>query len=487
MLDVFTRTLMRFHRDERGAALVIFIIVLIPILLLSAVGVDLGQAYIVKRQLRGAVDAAALTLGTLPQLSDADAQTKAEAYVHAHYPEKIGVLKAVDVARVDNTITVTATAEVETTFLRFAGYDVLTVKVEAEAIRKENKLEVVMALDNTGSMGINGKIQALRSAANTLVETLIGDDATSEAVKIGLVPFTSAVNVGSNYRGAEWLDENHPAAINFEIITQLPTNRSFFSLYNDMAALNPYAGWRGCVRARTTNDYDEDDTTPDTAYPDTLFSALLWPNEPSYSTNHYLPSEDTTDYLPYSQTPANLYYVIGPNGICPSAPIQPLTNVKATITTAISNMNASGQTAVPEGLAWGWRVISPTEPFTEGVPYTQDDTIKAIILMTDGQNEVYNFSAYGYPEDHLGSNTTTALNNKLTRICNNIKALKNENGEDAIKLYTIAFGNPPQNIVNLMKHCATEPGNFFNSPTNDDLKNAFESIAIGLNELRVSR
>jgi Flp pilus assembly protein TadG len=171
MLDVFTRTLKRFQRDERGAALVIFIIVLIPILLLSAVGVDLGQAYIVKRQLRGAVDAAALTLGTLPQLSDADAQTKAEAYVRAHYPEKIGVLKAVDVLRVDNTITVTATAEVETTFLRFAGYDVLTVKVKAEAIRKENKLEVVMALDNTGSMGVNGKIEALRSAANTLVDT----------------------------------------------------------------------------------------------------------------------------------------------------------------------------------------------------------------------------------------------------------------------------------------------------------------------------
>ncbi|MEJ2123962.1 MAG: hypothetical protein P8Y47_03905, partial [Alphaproteobacteria bacterium] len=151
------------------------------------------------------------------------------------------------------------------------------------------------------------------------------------------------------------------------------------------------------------------------------------------------------------------------------------------------NMTASGQTAVPEGLAWGWRVISPTVPFTEGVPYTQDDTIKAIILMTDGQNEVYNFSAYGYPADHLGSNTTQALNNKLTHISNNIKAIQNTNGDDAIRIYTIAFGDPPQNIVNLMKHCATEPGNFFNSPTNDDLKNAFESIAIGLNELRVSR
>jgi hypothetical protein len=179
--------------------------------------------------------------------------------------------------------------------------------------------------------------------------------------------------------------------------------------------------------------------------------------------------------------------VLGPNGFCPNAPIQPLTNVKSTITTAIGTMNASGQTAVPEGLAWGWRVISPTEPFVEGVPYTQDDTIKAIILMTDGQNEVYNFSAYGYPADHLGWNTTTALNEKLSRICSSIKSIQNANNEAAIRIYTIAFGNPPENIVTLMRQCATEPGNFFNSPTNDDLKNAFESIAIGLNELRVSR
>ncbi|MEJ2117798.1 MAG: pilus assembly protein TadG-related protein [Alphaproteobacteria bacterium] len=487
MLSVLSRTLLRFQRDERGAALAIFIILLVPILLLSAVGVDLGQAYIVKRQLRGAVDAAALTLGTLPQLNDADAQAKAEAYVRAHYPEKIGILRAVDVVRSDNTITVTATAEVETTFLRFAGYDVLIVKVEAEAVRKENKLEVVMALDNTGSMGANNKILALRSAATTLVDTLMGDNVTSEAVKIGLVPFTSAVNVGANNRGASWLDEAHPSALNFETITQLPTNRSLFSLYSDMAALNPYADWKGCVRARTANNFDENDITPDTSDPNTLFTALLWPNEPSTSYNLFLPSVYITDYRPYSLTPASINYVMGPNGFCPDAAIQPLTNVKATITTAIGNMTASGQTAVPEGLAWGWRVISPTVPFSEGVPYTQDDTIKAIILMTDGQNEVYNFSAYGYPNDHLGYDTTTALNGKLSRICNNIKAIKDANNNDAIQIYTIAFGNPPENIVTLMRQCATEPGNFFNSPTNDDLKTAFESIAIGLNELRVSR
>ena len=28
-------------------------------------------------------------------------------------------------------------------------------------------------------------------------------------------------------------------------------------------------------------------------------------------------------------------------------------------------MTARGPTVIPEGLAWGWRVLSPTEPFTK--------------------------------------------------------------------------------------------------------------------------
>ena len=47
----------------------------------------------------------------------------------------------------------------------------------------------------------------------------------------------------------------------------------------------------------------------------------------------------------------------------------PLTANKATIDTAIDNMIAyySTGTFIPTGLVWGWHVLSPTEPFTEGI------------------------------------------------------------------------------------------------------------------------
>ena len=35
---------------------------------------------------------------------------------------------------------------------------------------------------------------------------------------------------------------------------------------------------------------------------------------------------------------------------------------------------------------WGWRVISPGAPFTEGSAYNDDKFVKAIILLTDGEN-----------------------------------------------------------------------------------------------------
>ncbi|MEJ2118173.1 MAG: pilus assembly protein, partial [Alphaproteobacteria bacterium] len=148
------RLLQRFRKDERGNALLMFTAVLVPLLLIVAVGIDFSQVLVVKRQLTGGVDAAALTLGTLPALTDAEADTKAENYVRAHYNEAIGTLKSVKATRSnDGIISVTAKAEIPMTFMRIAGYDKIDIEVSSQAFHKENKLEVVMVLDNSGSMG----------------------------------------------------------------------------------------------------------------------------------------------------------------------------------------------------------------------------------------------------------------------------------------------------------------------------------------------
>jgi hypothetical protein len=70
----------------------------------------------------------------------------------------------------------------------------------------------------------------------------------------------------------------------------------------------------------------------------------------------------------------------------------------------IRNMRADGYTHVAEGVGWGLRVLSPGEPFTEGVSYDNKDITKAMVLLTDGENTFdseYNhngstYTAYGF-------------------------------------------------------------------------------------------
>ncbi len=90
---------------------------------------------------------------------------------------------------------------------------------------------------------------------------------------------------------------------------------------------------------------------------------------------------DTTKYRRNQANPKSR----GPNKGCNIQPIQALTNEKAPVLRTIRNMKADGYTHVAEGVGWGLRVLSPGEPFTEGRPY-DDETRKAILLLTDGEN-----------------------------------------------------------------------------------------------------
>jgi Flp pilus assembly protein TadG len=500
-LRVFLRLPRRLQRDEKGIVLILFALLIIPLLLVVAVAIDFSQTLVVKRQLTAAVDAAALTLGALPTLDDAEAEAKAEDYIRAHYPGgAIGRLTGFSVLREGEAVEVSATAEIDTSFLRVAGYDTLTVTVNSRVLRKQNKLEIVMALDNTGSMA-GWKIAALKDSANTLVDTLFGEETEAPAVKIGLAPFANAVNIGPAMRGTAIMDEATPATINGEQIKSGSTVISMFRVFDELRVT-----WQGCVRARTET-FDTSDAPPTSADRRTLFTPYFAPDEPLLawpllSANNYFGIDTTPQHaFTHYQGRSNIN-AIGPNFNCPAV-VQPLTNVKSTITSAIAAMNPNGQTVIPEGLAWGWRLISPGLPFTAGAPYDDQDTIKVVILLTDGDNDVNpntngvyksKYSAYGYVVDgHLGavngSQADAVLNQKTADICANIKANKDQDETDQdIIIYTIVFGvGAGSETEALMQNCASDPGKYFNSPTAGDLQGAFESIALGLNKLRVAR
>ena len=59
----------------------------------------------------------------------------------------------------------------------------------------------------------------------------------------------------------------------------------------------------------------------------------------------------------------------------------------ATIEDAVDDLTSpEGQTNIPQGLGWAWRVLMPSAPFTEAIPDPPYRRQQAILLLTDGEN-----------------------------------------------------------------------------------------------------
>ena len=178
-------------------------------------------------------------------------------------------------------------------------------------------------------------------------------------------------------------------------------------------------------------------------------------------------------------------------------PILAMTNVRDDIETHVTDMVASGTTNTAIGAMWGWRVLSNEPPFTQGVPSTNTDWAKAVVIMTDGENYAGGFEdthwgsdmgAYGYAaEERMGVGIDTdsemedGYDDKLLRICARMKS-------EGILVYTIMFDLTSTAIEEVYKACATEPNApyFYNAPSGSELNDAFGGIAADLVKLHVS-
>lgn len=497
-MPCYLRSLLRgFRGDRRGAVALLFGLTLAPTLVGVGLGVDYSRAQALRKHLNHALDAAALAVGTMRGLEQGELQARAQDYFDANFKPAAGMAEGLSLSVDGPRITVTVEGHVKTAILGLIGIDKVDVSARAEVTVAQKKIELALALDNTGSMATNGKIGALRDAARIMVDMLFEGDDEAEFVKIGLAPFASAVNIGADAPPA-WIDTGALSEIASEDFDEGVNALDLFDEISDRA-------WNGCVRARIA-PYDVRDTPPSPENPATLWAPYFAPDEPDIGYNYLNRYANDGDYdSSYYDYDARQRHtgkyddltVSGPNGPdfnCQTRPLTPLTNVKATLDSAVGAMNAVGSTVIPAGLAWGWRLVSPGEPFTEGAPYDDEDTVKAIVLLTDGRNDIgggmnnHNrsfYSAYGYAQSgHLGAShgggAEDALDGKTAALCEAIKA-------EGIKLYTVTFQLSNGPIKTLMRDCATKPEMYYDSPTNAQLQSVFEEIAKGLNKLRLSR
>jgi Flp pilus assembly protein TadG len=485
--------LRRFSIAAAGNVAMIYALALVPAVGAAGAAIDLGQAVVLRQRLAETADMAALALGSMPGLTDAQKHAKALEFFAANFPdEKLGEAANVAVTSTDTTITVAAAGHVQTAFMQLFGLSELAVSAEAEVTLDVSGVEIALALDNTGSMGNAGKLDALKTAMTSMIEIMFGQNATSSNVKMGLVPFSESVRLDvPTAMAGGWMDVNGQSAwarLHFD------NNMHPFAVWNALDAGSPK--WGGCVEARP-NGLEETDTPPEVANPDSLWVPYFQPDEPDNGNyNSYLDDQlpaGSQDERFKNSAKYNGQNTDGPNTDCTMQKVLPLTNDKATLLSYVNGMQASGYTHIAIGAAWGWRVLSPGEPFTQGVAYGDANWKKILVLMTDGVNTIpgrgnhlgSDYTAYGYvSEARLGTQSANQAENeqnvRTSLVCDRIKAT-------GIRVYTILLMENNQDVRDMLRGCATSPQMFFDTPSPGDLEAAFHQITAELSNLRLSR
>lgn len=473
-------------RCRRGAVAVGFVVTLTTILAMCFLAIDVARLRLAQTRLHNALDAAALA-GTRdihsPSL-EADVRKVFDANFES--AGRLAELTSFQVQPIRDAhgirrLRLRAEARLASplgALLDHAGLEWLEIEARNETVRTTRGLELVMVLDNTGSMSRDTRIADLRAAAHELTDMLFDGKESQAGLRVGIVPFVANVNIGTDHVG--WL--RTPPRSGFA-----PTT------------------WKGCVLART-GGYDESDAPPSTR----SFRAFRWPSMDRVG-YWFTPLYDNDPSTPWS--PLNIWprygrvderheagdAGYGPNLGCGPA-ILPLSPAASRVRAKIDEMQPwhRGGTMANMGLVWGWRALSPRWDglwrSAEGdavtiLPYDARLTNKAIILMTDGRNvwHMQDYTAYRFPQDYLLGNRS--IDTRLLSVCGKVK-------NKDILLYTITFGdNINAWTRQLYDTCASAPDQnpnfpgpkYFHAPTGDDLRQVFGTIGGQLTELRLTQ
>jgi hypothetical protein len=499
---------------------------------------------------------------SLSGLSDTQAAARiaeleefAKKYMAENYTPQYGssAEMEVDIDITGAAIDLQASHTFPTTIMSLTGIDEINLSSHSQIMKAMRPIEMVLVMDTTGSMASDSKLAGAKTAARNLLSTVYGGSAASfpesEYLRVALVPFAAGVRLNKNAYdfNLNWIDTtgaNPLSKLNF------PTG-STWNNYTTWAKLKSnsttFMSWNGCVEARmrgsdaSNTDYNVNDVAPTSGTPDTLFPAYFAPDAPSFAnldeygsykndawSGNYIgetgtaPTEiagltdpqrlDTSaagllrrqenqakylnKVIPVeSMTSANE----GPWKGCAKTPIVPLTYKRANVEAGITAMVAAGNTLIAEGIAWGWRVLSPTEPFTKVEASTSfpADTVstyhhprwlKIMVVMTDGDNDISagvdtlngtTYTAYGRGKEDIGNNrfgTTSntsimpALDTAMSAACTQAKA-------EGIELYVTSFGSGVSTATRTkLQNCATDADNYQHASSSADLSAFFNHI-----------
>ncbi|MFZ5692741.1 MAG: vWA domain-containing protein [Pseudomonadota bacterium] len=419
-----------FGAARGGNVVLTFALATLPVVGAIAAAVDYSRANSAKVALQAAVDAAGLALSKDAQtLTQAQLASKADALVKANFnhPEAIDVTVTstfTTVASGSFKLNISAGAKIPTTFAAM-WQPTMTIGSTADIVWGMKRLELVLALDNTGSMASSGKMTQLKLAAKDMLKTLQNAAKKADDIKVGIVPFATDVNVGTSNVNASWIRWDEWEAANGTCSKS--SNKTKAACENKNGTWTPANKntWNGCV----------------------------WDRDQSYDVNNTATSINLKSTLYSANQAAN----------CPVS-MMTLTNDWSALNAKVDAMTPTGNTNVTIGLQMAFQMLSPVAPFNASAP--KNDLDKVIILLTDGDNT-----------QNRWSTSQTSIDNRTKLACTNVKAAN-------IKLYTVRVidGN-----ATLLKDCATKTDMYYDVKNASQLSSVFSTIAQNLANLRLDK
>jgi Flp pilus assembly protein TadG len=397
----------RFKVDQKGNVALMLGFAIVPFFLAAGAAIDFGRYSGAKTHVQAVLDAAALAGAAGATVSNADRIKAAQASFDHNI--KSGSASKLDVKvkfKIENDrVKARADLVVPTSFMAIAGFSSLDNQSTAEVgIQIDKKAEVVLVLDYSGSMwetaGSEVKYIAMKKAAISLVDDLSETD--PEKVKFGLVPFSN------------------------QVYTTLPSSYVVDAIGTT---------WTGCTLDRQ-NPYNVSVSTPSETDEDTQWDPSIAP---------LIGTDDCQGFIDRNLKTMNL------------------TDEFDAVTDQLGRMIPYDYTHIALGVEFGYHMLSPNAPFTDGAEFNDKETRKFMVVLTDGDQTEFGFGAGG-------SRTKENGEENLEKLCESAKANK-------ITIITVALDLGPGLTRNRLQNCASDPDkDFFTPETADDLSKAFDTI-----------
>ncbi|MBF9030212.1 hypothetical protein HKCCE3408_07380 [Rhodobacterales bacterium HKCCE3408] len=335
----------RFLRREDGTITIFGLLIFILMLAIGGVAVDIMRYETQRVQLQYTLDRAVLAAAALNQTLDAEDVVR--DYFARSGLERYRLNVTVDQGVNYREVEAYAEMDINTYFMDMFGIRALTSPAAGTAEERIQNIEISMVLDTSGSMRYNSKLTNMQTAAREFVSAVMESndyDTDEMLVSVSLVPYNGFVNVGSTVASVFTFDDLHTNS----------TCSRFDTADYATTALDPSTP----IQRLAHFDYD-------------------YRNYNSYFRRPYCPTDDDNAIFPWSNSVTALH-------------------------SQINGYVADGWTAIDMGMKWGVALLDPsTRPALtalEGagtvhedflgrpVDFTDDETIKIVILMTDGEN-----------------------------------------------------------------------------------------------------